>query len=240
MLQGWFCSLYISHRCRHQQSLRSLPAVVIREICSSRQLYRGGSASFDRCGLRLSPALPALFQRAGPRRTSPALSTRRREAQNRPRHQRYLVFVGAGLDVQLWPRAITRDFMGAGHSLTDADAADTTTTTDAPPSLPKAAKKTAAEPQQPSGRTLRSSTRAQIAAALAEALVSPPPPPPPRRALKLDSTGETVESAADAAAKPSSLLRQPKLPVVTHRSSRRPDGSAYAANRRKRRRRSAS
>ena len=101
--RAWFCSLYISHCCRHQQSLRSLPAVVIREICSSRQLYRGGSASFDRCGLRLSLALPAFFQRAGPRRTSPALSTRRREAQNRPRHQRYLVFVGAapGFDVQL-------------------------------------------------------------------------------------------------------------------------------------------
>ena len=93
----------------------------------------------------------------------------------------------------------------------DADAADTTTTTDAPPSLPKAAKKTAPEPQQ-SGRTLRSSTRASSAAALAKALVSAPPPPPPRRAPK-KSTDETVESAADAA-KPKSLLRQPKLPVV--------------------------
>ena len=49
--------------------------------------------------------------------------------------------------------------MGAGHSLNDADAADTTTTTDAPPLLPKAAEKTAPEPQQP-GRKLRASTLA--------------------------------------------------------------------------------
>ena len=98
----------------------------------------------------------------------------------------------------------------------DAKTAYTTTTTNEPPPPPKAAKKTAPEPQQASGRTLRASTVAKSAAALAK-LVSPPPPPPRRRAPKLDSTKETVESAADAA-KPKSLLQQAKLPVVTHRS----------------------
>jgi len=101
--------------------------------------------------------------------------------------------------------------------LDDAKTAYTTTTTNEPPPPPKAAKKTAPEPQQ-SGRTLRSSTLAARSAALAEALVSPPPPPPPpRRAPKKESTGETVESAADAAAKPSSLLRQETLPVLRPR-----------------------
>ena len=59
--RAWFCSLYISHSCRHQQSRRSVPAVVIREICSSRQLYRGGSASFDQCGLLFVLLLSQLF-----------------------------------------------------------------------------------------------------------------------------------------------------------------------------------
>ena len=99
-----------------------------------------------------------------------------------------------------------------------ADAADTTIPPSSPPPPRKATKRPAPdEPQQALGRKLRASTVAKSAAAL-EALVSLKPPPPRRRAPKLDSTKETVESAADAAAKPSSLLRQPKLPVVTHRS----------------------
>ena len=102
----------------------------------------------------------------------------------------------------------------------DAKTAYTTTTTNEPPPLPpKAAKKPAPKPQQPSGRTLRASTVAKSAAAV-EALVSLKPPPPRRRAPKLDSTKETVESAADAAAKPSSLLRQPKLPVVPKKGNK--------------------
>ena len=103
--------------------------------------------------------------------------------------------------------------MGANASSSKANSKDTTTTKAPPPTRRKAASKTAPKPQQPSGRKLRASTLATRSAYAAQALDSPPPPPPRRRAPKLDSTKETVESAADAA-KPKSLLRQPKLPVV--------------------------
>ena len=103
--RAWFCSLYISHCCRHQQSLRSLPAVVIREICSSRQLYRGGSASFDQCGLRLS-LLSQLFFSV---RVRVGRLQRSRPVAAKPeivRDQRYLVLVGAASERRrwLWPQ----------------------------------------------------------------------------------------------------------------------------------------
>ena len=107
--------------------------------------------------------------------------------------------------------------MGANASSSNANSKDTTTTKAPPPPRRKAASKPAPKPQQASDRTLRGSTLAARLASAAKTSANPPPPPPPRRAPKKASTGdETVESAADAA-KPTSLLQQEKLPVVTHR-----------------------
>ena len=96
--------------------------------------------------------------------------------------------------------------MGANASSSNENSKDTTTTKAPLPLRRKAASKPA--PEAPD-RKLRASTVAKSAATV-DALVRLPTPPPRRRAPKRALTDETVESAADAVAEPTSLLRQPK------------------------------